>query len=58
MSDLVNAAILVISAGLLLYWFWPGPALCNECGSELDDFCFCTNEECIYHENQQAVRCD
>lgn len=57
MNDFLMVAVMVISLALLLYWFWPGPALCEECESELDtrNFCFCTNEKCFYSENQQTV---
>lgn len=58
MNDLLIIAVFAISGSFLLYWFWPGSALCAECDSELDtrNFCFCTNEHCFYNENQQEVR--
>lgn len=54
MNDLLVVALFVITAALLLYWFWPGKAKCKTCASELDDFCYCTNDACTYSVRQQT----
>jgi hypothetical protein len=57
-NDILVIALFAIVAALLLYWFWPGPALCTKCKSKLEEFGYCSNLACSYSARQQPFESD